>query len=91
MNQPSQSTANDLLRVLKGEPRKYTAKVHYPDGKMLEFQTDHSPETVWCEQSRALWLKCKCGDSYNATSPIMEWVPGSVLLLEQNPGWKDSK
>lgn len=88
MSEPSQSQANDLLRVLKGEPKKFTVRVHYPDGKLLEFQSDERPKVAWYNEARSLMLMSKVGyDDY----PIMKWDDGMIILCEQNPGWKEKE
>ncbi len=78
---PSQSKANELLRVLSGERLKYTVRVHLPDGKVIEFQDNERPSIQFKDQDRALWL---CSGEYGS-APIMRWVDGSVLLVEGNP------
>lgn len=73
--------ANKLLRVLVGERRKYTVRVHHPDGKITEFQADSYPKLKYDDEARALWL---FGSDYNA-NPIMACPEGVIILTEENP------
>lgn len=81
MDNPSQHEANKVLRVLNGNRLKFTVRLHYPAGKILEFQCDTRPKVKWLDEARALWLMAGEYDS----NPVTEWVPGSVLLAEENP------
>jgi hypothetical protein len=77
---PSHHEANKMTRVLNGERLKWTIRVHKPDGTILEFQEDERPKVKWVDDLRGEWL-CQNGyDSYH----IMAWVPGSILLCEDN-------
>ena len=83
MSEPSIGEANKLIRVLKGERKKYTVQVHLPDGKVVEFQAEKEPALKWHHEARALWLH-SADSNYNST-PIIAWVEGSILLVEENP------
>jgi hypothetical protein len=80
----SQHVANEVLRVLKGERRKYTARLNLPDGNVVEWQSDKSPKLDYNDAARALWLVESAGE-YGNNYPIMAWVEGSILLVEENP------
>ena len=77
----SQHEANKLLRVLSGERLKYTVRVHFPDGRVVEFQSPVWPRLKFNDEARALWL---AGGEYDS-SPIMPWPEGGILLCEENP------
>jgi len=78
--QVSYHEANKVIRVLKGERLRYTVRVNLPAGSMIEFQAPDHPAVKWHDEARELWL------CYDYTSkPIMSWVPGSILLVEENP------
>ena len=79
--QVSHHEANKVIRVLKGERLKYTVRVHLPTGEVIEFQSASDPKLKFNDEARALWL---CGGTYDNV-PIMAWVPGSILLVEENP------
>lgn len=79
MDEPSNHEANNVLRVLKGERRKYTVRVHLPDGQLVEFQSDAMPRLDYNIEDRALWLN----QAYE--QPTMRWVEGAILLVEENP------
>ena len=79
----SQKTANDVLRVLSGTPRKFTCTVHLPSGEKIEFQADRPPCVEWSNEDRGLWL-FNTGE-YGKSNPIMRWIDGSILLCEENP------
>lgn len=53
---PSQHEANKLLRVLNGNKLKYTVRVTFPDGRVLEFQAARIPDVKWDESTRSVWL-----------------------------------
>jgi len=85
MNEPlsenaSQHVANKVLRVLKGERRKYTVRLNLPDGNVVEWQADSQPSLDYQDAARRLWIR---DGSYGA--PIMPWTDGSILLVEENP------
>ena len=75
----SVAEANKLLRVLNGQRRKYTVRVNLPDGKVVEFQSDTTPQLKYDDEARELWLQ----SSYSV--PCMAWVEGAILLVEENP------
>ena len=79
----SQKTANDVLRVLSGTPRKFTCTVHLPSGEKIEFQADALPVSNWSNDDRSLWLYS--GGPYPHCYPIMRWIDGAILLCEENP------
>jgi len=79
----SQKTANDVLRVLSGTPRKFTCTVHLPTGEKIEFQADKAPVVNWSDADRSLWLFT--GGDYSTVGPIMRWIDGAILLCEENP------
>lgn len=83
MSEPSQAESNKLLRVLKGTRGKFTCTIHLPDGRMFEFQSNNKPALEFLQEPRSLWLMSSAG--YEDKTPIMEWVPGAVLLCEKNP------
>jgi hypothetical protein len=80
--EPSVHEANKMLRVLAGERLKHTVRVHHPDGKVTEFQSNAVPLVKYNDEDRALWLYT--GTDYS-NSPCMRWVDGSILLTEENP------
>lgn len=83
MDNPSVSEANKVLRVLKGTSQrlKYTVCVNQPDGKVVEFQSDNAVTLKWDDATRSVWIHS--GD-YGG-HPVMEFVPGSMILTEENP------
>lgn len=85
MSEPSQSEANKMLRVLAGNsPRlKFTVRVHIPDGKVVEFQSDSKPQIAWHAEARGLWVFCGVTESYD-TVAVMQWPVGGILLIEIN-------
>jgi len=92
MSNPSQSEANKMLRVLQGEPQKYTVRVDLPGlAEPVEFQTRFVPQIIWDIEARCLWLKCRVSATYPDTDPVpvMAWPEGAILRTELNPGWKD--
>lgn len=88
MSEPSQLHANQVLRVLKGEPRKFTCVVHLPDGRQIEFQSDGLPVIKWNDETRGLFLNAMVGDSTYNTVPVMAWTEGAILLTDKNPDFK---
>lgn len=81
MDNPSVHESNKVARVLSGKPLKYTVRVHNPDGSVVEFQAALKPNLGFFVEDRSLWLM---GSDYG-TNPIMKWVDGSILLVEENP------
>lgn len=79
----SQFEANKVIRVLSGKPLKYTVRVHQPDGSVIEFQTDKLVKVEYNSDTRAIWLHQSVGDY--SSCPVMQWVPGSICLMEENP------
>lgn len=79
---PSQHEANKVLRVLEGKTLKLTVRVHHPDGKVTEFQSNTAPIIKWNDEDRCLWLYS--GTDYSNT-PCMKWPEGGILLTEENP------
>ncbi len=77
----SQHEANKMLRVLTGKPLKFTARVHYLDGRILEFQSEDRPALKYNDEARSLFL---VKNNYEH-DPILQWEPGMVLFLEENP------
>ena len=80
----SQSEANKVLRVIEGKTLKYTVRIHHKDGRILEFQSDHTPDVSWDSDLRKPWIKVKVGDGYD-TSPVCAWEDGDIILTEANP------
>jgi hypothetical protein len=80
-SEPSQSTANAMLRVLNGKRLKWTVVIHLPDGKKLEWQAVAKPHVKWNDEDRCLWLMDSSGYS---NSPVMKWPEGAVILCEDN-------
>lgn len=80
-NEPSQTHANKLLRVLKGERSKYTCRVFLPDFRIIEFQAKERPKIKYNDDARCLWIV----EGEYESKPIMELVPGSIILAEENP------
>ena len=78
--QPSQSAANAVMRVLVGKPLKYTVRVHKADGSVIEFQANIEPKLHFDSELRAVVL---AAGKYN-DSPIMEWEKGMVVQMEEN-------
>ena len=78
---PSVSEANKLLRVLDGVWKKYTCRLHYLDGHVLEFQSNAKPLIKWSDEARSLWLF----DADYSGSPMTVWPEGAILLVEENP------
>lgn len=76
------SEVNSVVRVLSGERLKYTCRVHFIDGKIVEWQTNSKPKLNYLNEPRALWLTD--GD-YSTDAPIMPWQEGMILLVEENP------
>lgn len=70
-----------MVRVLSGKPLKYTVTLHLPDGSRVEFQSNTTPKVKFHDEARCLWL---CAGDYSA-DPVMEWVPGAIILTEENP------
>jgi hypothetical protein len=70
--------ATRALRVLNGKPKKYTCRIHKPDGSVIEYQSDDAPTIAWIDPARALWIN----DGYN--SPMMPWESGMMMLAEEN-------
>lgn len=81
IDNPSVHEQNKLLRVLNGIKLKYTVRVTLPDDKVLEWQSDAAPSLKFFDEDRSLWLFNTA--NYSST-PIMRWVEGSVMLLEEN-------
>lgn len=79
---PSVHEANKALRVLTGKRLKYTLRLHLPDGKVTEWQSDKTPSLDWDNNSRSVWLVQRGSDYSNV--PLMQWVDGAVLLVEEN-------
>lgn len=79
----SQHEVNKMLRVLSDKRLKYTVRVHKPDGKVVEWQSDGVPAVEWHGSSRSLWL-FQNGSKYE-THPVMAWQDGMILLVEENP------
>ena len=78
---PSIHEANRMVRVLTGERKKYTHRIHNPDGTVLEFQHDKGVKLDYSVESRSLWIFTSdypCG-------PVCEHKPGMVILSEENP------
>lgn len=88
VSEPSRKQANEVLRVLAGEQRKFTCRAHLPGGQTLEFQSDGLPLIKWNDEARQLFLNACVGESTYNTVPVMAWPDGAILLTEQNPGWK---
>ena len=74
------SEVNSLVRILSGERLKYTCRVHYLDGRIVEWQTADKPKVKYSDEARALWLCC----SDYGDRPIMPWTDGMILLCEEN-------
>ena len=81
-SEPSQHEVNRSLRVLKGERLKFTVRVHVPDRDVVEFQANQAPRIKFFEEDRCLWLHGS-EDGYTER-PIMKWIEGSILLIEEN-------
>lgn len=79
----SQHEANKAIRVLSGKPLKYTVRVYIPDGRVIEFQTEKLVKVEYNSDTRAIWLHQSVGD-YSSV-PVMQWIEGSILLMEENP------
>ena len=79
--QPSQSAANAVMRVLVGKPLKYTVRVHKADGSVIEFQCDSYPKLEFHRELRSMVISTNDYDN----NPIMEWETGMVMLAEENP------
>lgn len=77
---PSVHEANKVLRVLNSERLNFTYRLHKPDGKIIEWQSNDKCKLDWDGEARALFLKC----SDYASPPIMKWEEGFVLLTEEN-------
>lgn len=75
------SEANALVRILAGEKMKYTCRVHFPDNRVVEWQSDTKPALSYSNESRSLWLSTS---KYSDESPIMAWQDGMILLVEEN-------
>lgn len=81
VNEPSQHEANNLIRVLSNKPLKFTVRIFLPDGRAVEYQSDNKASILWLDAARTLWI---FSAGYDGT-PICEYVPGSVILCEENP------
>ena len=79
MSEPSIHEANKMLRVLNGQRLKYTVRVHHPDGKVTEFQSESNPTVKWDDGLREPWL------FKGYSEHIMRWPDGAMLLVEENP------
>lgn len=80
----SQIELNKAIRVLRGDkPLKYTVCLYLADGKAVEFQSPNTPMLSWNEATRTVWLYN--GGSYGDNAPIMEWIPGTIMTIEENP------
>jgi hypothetical protein len=76
--QISQTQVNKALRVLAGTKQKYTVRIHQLDGKVIEFQSEHTPHVKHIDEARCLWI-------YNGYEyPVMPWQDGMVILIEEN-------
>lgn len=82
------SETNKVIRVLQtGSPRmKFTVRVNLPDGKAIEWQSDHQPKVEWNDSDRKLWLK---SGAYSEDAPIMPWPDGAIMITERNKDVKD--
>ena len=79
----SQSEVNEMVRVLKGERRKYTVRVHRLNGEVVEYQSDYRTQIGWHDTTRSFWLQETLKDF--STGPIMQFEEGMVILCEENP------
>lgn len=78
---PNQTAANKIMRVLSGNPLKYTVRVHKADGSVIEWQSDTKPKLNYENEARALFL----ADGEYGSNPIMEWEDDMIILTEENP------
>lgn len=78
---PSQHEANKMVRVLNGQRLKYTIRLHFNDGRILEWQSERVPQVKWNDQARALWLYA---DGYSGDA-IAAWPDGAMMFSEENP------
>lgn len=77
--------SNKVLRVLKGDKLKYTVRIFLPNSSdpAVEFQTNCKLKLSFCDNLRCEMLM-QLGTGYEEF-PLMEWVKGSILLVEENP------
>lgn len=76
----SQHEANKMIRVLLGEKRKYTIRIHKPDLTVIEFQSETVPKLEWQSEARCLMIT----DGPYPGSPIMKWEEGVMMFVEEN-------
>lgn len=78
---PSVHEANKVVRVLNGERLKFTCRLHYTDGRVLEWQSNTEPYSEWNEKARGIWVFSQQYNGY----PITPFPEFGVLLCEENP------
>jgi hypothetical protein len=77
-----------MIRVLTGKGhQKYTVTIFHADGRETEFQSMSTPNTVWNEAHRCMWIGVS--DYPKPSYSIMPWKEGDVIHVEQNPDWKE--
>jgi hypothetical protein len=57
--------------------------LNLPDGSTIEFQADKAPTLEFQAATRSVWLLGKTA-SYDGDYPIMEWISGAILIVEEN-------
>lgn len=84
-NNASVHEANKVLRVLDGKRLKFTCRVHCPDGRVIEWQSDCVPKVDWNNDTRSVWIVQSASESYGNQHPVMPFEPGMIILAEENP------
>jgi predicted component of type VI protein secretion system len=78
----SQSTLNELVRVLQGRKLKYTVRLLLKSGQELEFQTENKLGLDWNNVIRAVVLEPATYNEKN--NVIVPWAEVLVLRQEAN-------
>lgn len=72
-----------MLRVLKGERRKYTVLILFKTGEEVEFQTDNQPNIRFDQDARINMLSYDAGGT--GYTPVCDYSLVLLCRCEKNP------
>lgn len=76
---------NKVLRVLNGNPQKYTVHLLMSDGSERQIQVPCPPMAQWNEAARCLMYAVKMNSSDYELVPLCRFDDVVLLQCEENP------